>query len=91
MPHLKCAPCRIRLHTSDSSVGGVGDLCPSCGALLEPVGDLSALVGVRAARLDPHQAQRQADVGRWLDDGGIFEPEARAQAVALPRPERFDA
>ena len=49
MPHLKCEPCRGRVH----DVGGddqAGGACPECGSLLEPVGDLSELVGLKLLR-----------------------------------------
>ena len=44
MPHLKCEPCRNRLYRAGSG-DQVGDLCPACGSLLEPVGQLAELVG----------------------------------------------
>jgi len=49
MPHLKCEPCRTRLYRA-GRVGQVGDLCPGCGSLLEPVGELAELVGFRLIR-----------------------------------------
>jgi hypothetical protein len=55
----------------------VGDLCPDCGALLEPVGELAEIVGFRSIK--PRGQQRIAD---RLDD--LFA--SRAQAVALPKP-----
>lgn len=91
MPHLKCIPCRIRAHSPYPPVDGVGELCPGCGFLLEPVADLSELVGLRATRLDPDSAQEDFDSGRWLDDGGGPLPERLVQAMALPRPDRSDA
>jgi hypothetical protein len=51
MPHFKCEGCRIRLSRPVSPAGGVGDLCPDCGSLLEPVGHLADVVGFRAIRL----------------------------------------
>jgi hypothetical protein len=48
MPHYKCTPCKTRLHRPGGPAELVGDLCPDCGALLEPVGDLSEVVGFRA-------------------------------------------
>jgi len=49
MPHLKCQPCRNRLYRAGSG-DQVGDLCPACGALLEPVGQLAEVVGFRLIR-----------------------------------------
>jgi hypothetical protein len=50
----------------------VGDLCPSCGSLLEPVGSVAEVIGFR--RVTPRAVP--------LDDiSGV-----QAQAAALPRP-----
>jgi hypothetical protein len=49
MPHLKCESCRSRLDEAGSG-DEVGDLCPRCGSLLEPVGQLAELVGFRPIR-----------------------------------------
>jgi hypothetical protein len=49
MPHLKCESCRTRLYRAGSG-DQVGDLCPDCGCLLEPVGELAELVGFRLIR-----------------------------------------
>jgi len=49
MPHLKCESCRTRLYRAGSS-DQVGDLCPACGSLLEPVGQLVEIVGYRLIR-----------------------------------------
>ena len=49
MPHLKCQPCRNRLYRAGSG-DQVGDLCPACGSLLEPVGQLAEVVGFRLVR-----------------------------------------
>lgn len=47
MPHFKCLPCRTRLYSTDCQAGTIGHLCPVCGQLLEPVGDLGEIVGYR--------------------------------------------
>ena len=47
MPHFKCVPCNMRLH---GPADPVGVLCPGCGSLLEPVGELSELVGFRSIK-----------------------------------------
>jgi hypothetical protein len=77
MPHFKCVACRTRLYSAAAPADLVGDLCPRCGSLLEPVGELAEIVGFQSIR------QRNSAA----DDGGIFSPEAVAQAVALPKPE----
>ena len=51
MPHCMCAACRIRCQTEGSTADVVGGLCPYCGSLLEPVTDLSAVVGFRRVTL----------------------------------------
>src|SRR2546428_11715317 len=47
MPHLKCLPCKTRLYSTESQADPIGHLCPVCGSLLEPVGDLGEIVGYR--------------------------------------------
>ena len=48
MSHYKCAACRARLHVTGRPAELVGDLCPECGSLLEPVAELTELVGFRS-------------------------------------------
>ena len=48
MPHYKCEACQARLYVSGKAAELVGDLCPECGSLLEPVTHLSELVGYRS-------------------------------------------
>ena len=43
MPHYKCVTCTTRL----MAAGGPPGSCEGCGAVLEPVGGLSELVGYR--------------------------------------------
>lgn len=64
MPHLKCQPCRNRLYRAGSG-DQVGDLCPVCGSLLEPVGELAEVVGFQLTRL-PERASE-----------GVSSPHAR--------------
>jgi len=47
MPHFKCLPCETRLCSAQSQADPIGHLCPICGSLLEPVGDLAEIVGYR--------------------------------------------
>lgn len=51
MPHYKCLACKARLYSASSPTDLVGDLCPGCGALLEPVGDLAEVVGFQSITL----------------------------------------
>jgi hypothetical protein len=96
MPHFKCSPCKARLYSAARPADVIGDLCPSCGSLLEPVGDPAEVLGFRSImhrdsevdRVDDLTARRVAiltqarlDAERWVDDGGSF----RAEAPPLPR------
>lgn len=48
MPHFKCIACKTRLYSAATPADLVGDLCPGCGSLLEPVGELAEIVGFRS-------------------------------------------
>ena len=48
MRYLKCARCRIRLDRTGPEVHLFDRCCPICAAALEPVSELSELVGFRA-------------------------------------------
>jgi hypothetical protein len=50
MPRFKCVACKTRLSSPAGPLNLVGDLCPECGSLLEPVGELSEVVGFRAIK-----------------------------------------
>ena len=76
MYHLKCDVCRIRVRAEQRQAGEVGELCPGCGSLLEPVQRLSELLGLQ---------ERKRDDSDWFDDGGRVTPEAVAKALAPPR------
>ena len=71
MPHSMCVACKTRLYRRGAPPELVGQLCPECGRLLEPVSNLADVVGFRRI------AQR---VG--LPDGRDGDV---AQAAALPR------
>ena len=43
MPHYKCVTCTIRL----TAAGELPGCCEGCGAVLEPVTELSEIVGYR--------------------------------------------
>jgi hypothetical protein len=55
MPHLKCLACKTRLYSTESPADPIGDLCPVCGSLLEPVGDPGEIVGYRVIE-SPHSS-----------------------------------
>ena len=50
MPHLKCVPCRTRRYSAASAADEVADLCPDCGTRLEPVDDLTQIVGFQSVK-----------------------------------------
>jgi hypothetical protein len=50
MPHFKCVACKTRLYSAAAPDDLVGDLCPGCGSLLEPVGELAEIVGFQAIK-----------------------------------------
>jgi hypothetical protein len=50
MPHFKCLACKTRLYRAAGRADLVGDLCPGCGSLLEPVGEPAEVAGFRLIR-----------------------------------------
>jgi hypothetical protein len=50
MPHFKCLACKTRLYIAAGQDDLVGDLCPGCGSLLEPVGEPAEVAGFRSIR-----------------------------------------
>ena len=85
MYHLKCDVCRIRVSGQQRQAGEVGELCPGCGSLLEPVQRLSELLGLQQRKWEEADAlEERSDASRWLDDGGSVSPEAVAKALAPP-------
>lgn len=69
MPHYKCVACRVRLRVQGSPRELVGDLCPECGSLLQPAGDLSELVGFRSIeRLDGAADAAKSDTHQRIAD-----------------------
>lgn len=50
MSHFKCLACKTRLYSAAGPDDLVGDLCPGCGSLLEPVGELAEIVGFRSIK-----------------------------------------
>ena len=62
MAHSKCLTCRARVWREGDPADHLRDLCPGCGGPLEPVSDLSELIGFRSLRARPRS------VGRTLPD-----------------------
>jgi len=47
MAHFKCVACKTRQYCAAGPADVVGDLCPGCGSLLQPVGELAEVFGFR--------------------------------------------
>ena len=60
MPHYQCVTCATRLVT-----GGPPGNCEGCGSVLEPVGDLSEIVGHRLVQ--PRHESFAVAVGMALE------------------------
>lgn len=76
MPHYKCEDCRTYLHIAYASPAPSVVLCPECRSALDPVADLTELLGLRRIESLP-------DADRARDDLGSIDGPASA-AVALP-------
>src|SRR5450755_4636416 len=90
MAHLKCLACETRLHSTDGRADPIGDLCPVCGPLLEPVGDLSEIVGYRVIENCGSTSHSGASVASQLTAEGDQHAAAGAPVDAGP-PTRDDA
>jgi hypothetical protein len=55
MAHSKCLTCRARVWRDGTAAEHLDDLCPGCGGPLEPVVELSELVGLRSLRARPRR------------------------------------
>jgi hypothetical protein len=62
MPHFKCLVCNTRFYSTESEADSIGDLCPVCGSLLEPVGELGEIGGYRVVE-SPGSASRSGASG----------------------------
>ena len=63
MTYFKCVICKARLYSVANPDTLVRDLCPGCGAMLDPVGELSEVVGYRSIKLRDDPAEPQAEHG----------------------------
>jgi Zn-finger nucleic acid-binding protein len=86
MPHLKCVACRTRLSSTASSDVQVGDLCPGCGSLLEPVGELAEVVGFRAIKPRTVEADSGAPGTHQRIAGRVLDLMARREATHAEAP-----
>jgi hypothetical protein len=65
--YFKCVTCKARLYSVARPDGLVRDLCPGCGAMLEPVGELTELVGYRSIELRDDPGGPRAGHGVVID------------------------
>ena len=79
MPHLKCLACETRLQDTVSQADPIGDLCPVCGSLLEPVGDLGEIIGRRAIETCGSTSHSGASVAGQLIADRVGEITARRE------------
>ena len=98
MPHFKCEGCKTRLYSAVAPAGFVGDLCPGCGSPLEPVGELTEILGFQLTEMVGFQSikrpnsaaddcppSRHRRLANRVND--LFDREqAVAQAIALTAP-----
>lgn len=73
MPHFKCLACKTRLRSTESQADLIGHLCPVCGSLLEPVGDLGEIVGYRVIETRGGTSHRGASRAGRLIAGRVGE------------------
>ena len=48
MPYVKCVPCKIRVRVTGTRMDPTDPSCPGCGFSLEPVAQLTELMGFRS-------------------------------------------
>jgi hypothetical protein len=87
MPQFKCLACMTRLRSAETPADPI-DLCPVCGSLLEPVGDLGEIVGYRVIETRGGTLHRGASRAGRLIAGRVGEIIARRElGHARIRPE----
>ena len=79
MAHLKCLACKTRLQGTESPADLIGDLCPVCGSLMEPVGDLGEIVGYRVIETPDSSSHSGASRKGRLIAGRVGEIVARRE------------
>ena len=79
MAHFKCLACKTRLQSTESPADPIGDLCPVCGSLLEPVGDLGEIVGYRVIESPDSSSHSGASRTGQLIAGRVGEIVARRE------------
>lgn len=89
MPYFKCVPCKIRVSAGAGTALTEGP-CPGCGLELEPVVELTEVMGFRSPTLhdSPIPPRVAGPVAQISDYRGALAPRSLADAVAkaLPAP-----
>jgi hypothetical protein len=79
MPHLKCEPCRVRVHVPRHATD-LTARCPLCEGALEPVEALTEIVGFRVVEPTPETAGPGAGHQRLAEE--VARVMARRRAAA---------
>ena len=79
MAHLKCLACKTRLQSTESPADPIGDLCPVCGSLMEPLGDVGEIVGYRVIESPDSSSHSGASRAGRLIAGRVGEILARRE------------
>jgi hypothetical protein len=79
MPHLQCLACKTRLYSTESPADPIGDLCPVCGSLMEPLGDQGEIVGYRVIESPDSSSHSGASRAGRLIAGRVGEILARRE------------
>ncbi len=95
MPYFKCVSCRIRVSVAGAATDLTDGLCPGCSQSLQPVANLTELLGFRSPNLydssvPPRIAERVADIsgGRAAAEAQLDADRWLDEGGALP-PEAF--
>jgi hypothetical protein len=80
VPYFKCVPCKIRVSVAGAGTDLTEGSCPGCGLSLEPVAELTEIVGFRSpnlfdAAVPPLVAARVTDIS-----GGRAAAEAQLES-----------
>jgi len=79
----------MRLYSAARPADLVGDLCPGCGSLLEPAGEIAELVGFRAIKLREGAADESPPSRHERIAGRVEDFFARGEVILGPA--RLDA
>jgi hypothetical protein len=84
VPYFKCVPCKIRVSAAGAHTALSDGSCPGCGFALEPVADLTEVLGFRSPNLlDPSVPQPIAGRVADISGGRSVGPEPLADAIAV--------